>query len=86
MVAMMWWSNGPLWGGWITMTAGMLAFWALVFTVVIALTRGRRGDPSPWPGGPEIDDPIHVLDERLARGEIDLEDYQARSALLHEEH
>ena len=83
---MMWWSNGPIWGGWITMTDGMLAFWAAVFAVVIALTRGGGDDPSPWSGEPEKDDPIRVLDERLARGEIDFEDYQTRRALLSESH
>jgi putative membrane protein len=86
MVAMMWSSNGPLWGGWITMTAGMLAFWDVVFAVVIALTRGGREDSAGLSGGPEQDDPICVLDDRYARGEIDLEDYRAPSALLHEQH
>jgi putative membrane protein len=86
MVAMMWSSNGPIWGGWITMTAGMLAFWALIFAVVIALTRGGREDSSRSSGDPEQDDPIRVLDDRFARGEIDLEDYQVRRALLSEPH
>lgn len=47
---MMWWSNGPGWGGWIMMTAGMLAFWALVVVAIIALTPGGRDDPVPLAG------------------------------------
>jgi|GEM_PF-2957000 len=83
---MMWSNNAPLWGGWVTMTAGMLAFWALVFVVVIALTRGGSEDPSRWPVGPEPDEPLRVLDERFAQDEIELEDYQVRRALLRAPH
>lgn len=79
---MMWWNNGPGWGGWIMMSAGMLAFWALVVVAIVALIRGVSDDRPRWPRGPEHDDPLRVLDERFARGEIDLEDYQARRALL----
>lgn len=81
---MMWWNNGPVWGGWIMMAVGMFAFWALVFVVVIALTRGGRDDPARGSGGPEHEDPMRVLDERFARDEIDPQDYQAGRALLSE--
>jgi len=82
MAAMMWLSNAPGWGGWITMTAGMLAFWALVLSAIIALVWEVGDDRSPWPRGSKHDDPLRLLDERLARDQIDLADYLGRCALL----
>jgi putative membrane protein len=79
---MMWWSHGPGWGGWIIMTVGMVAFWALVVVAIIALIPDGREDRSRSPGGAEQEDPLGVLDERFARDEISLEDYQARRAML----
>ncbi len=79
---MMWSNNGMGWGGWIMMTVGMLGFWALVVVAVLALIRGGRLNQSGPSAGSGYDDPLRVLDERFARGEIDLEDYQARRALL----
>lgn len=61
------------WMGWII--AGSALFWvALAALVVLAFvhlapTRERR-------------DALSVLDQRLARGEIDAEDYQARRSLI----
>ena len=79
---MMWLSNGPGWGGWITMTAGMLVFWTLVLSAIIALVWGVGADRSPWPRGSKHEDPLRLLDERLARDQIDLADYLGRCALL----
>jgi putative membrane protein len=60
--------------GW--MTFGWLVFWLGVAAIVIfAIVRlGRQPDRR---GGAET-----ILDERLARGEIDVEEYRARRALL----
>ena len=79
---MMWSSNDMGWGGWIMMTAGMLMILALVVVAIIALLPAGRENRSLVRGGPGQNDPLQVLDERFARGEIDLEDYQARRALL----
>lgn len=77
---MMWYGNDPGWGGWLLMSLGMLAFWALVAVAVIALVRAQRDDGPRYPG--RAVDPRALLDERFARGEIDAEEYQQRRELL----
>lgn len=64
----------PSMAGW--MMASSLVFWlGLAAIVVFAIVRlGRRPDRH---GGAET-----ILDERLARGEIDAEEYRVRRALL----
>jgi putative membrane protein len=71
--------------GWLLMTLGMLGFWALV--AVLALTLLRRPGPphqqplpdqQPRPGAEEI------LAQRLARGELDPEEYRQRLQTLQE--
>ena len=82
---MMWWHGGPGWGGWLVMSLVMVVFWGLVVAGGIALWRsaGRdRGDRAPaQPPTPE-----QVLDERFARGEIDVEEYTRRRELLRSGH
>ena len=61
------------WMGW--MIAGSALFWlALVALVVLAIVRfaptRERGDA------------LSLLDQRLARGDIDAEDYRARRSLI----
>ena len=67
------------WGGWIVMMVVMVGFWALVVFAVIALFRGtqRTGEATP-----DRRDPMRILDERFARGEIDEDEYRARSVVL----
>ena len=74
-----WYHDGVGWGGWIVMTLAMVAFWALVVFAVLALFRGtqRSGESTPDRG-----DPMQILDERFARGEIDEDEYHARSSVL----
>ena len=81
---MMWWNGEAGWAGWLLMSMGMLVFWALVVLAVIALIPGVRNDRHRWSRGPEQDEPLRVLDERLARGETGLEDYESRRALLNQ--
>lgn len=77
---MMWYGNDPGWAGWLLMTFGMLAFWALVAVAVVALVRGMRDDggrrQTPDAG------PRQLLDERFARGDIDADEYRERRELL----
>jgi len=81
----MMWSNYYMgWGGWIVMTLAMVAFWALVVFAVVAIFRGTR-DASTTVRTPERD-PMEILDERFARGEIDADDYHARQDVLHTVH
>lgn len=71
--------------GWLLMTLGMLGFWALVAVLALALLR-RPGQPDqqrqpsqpPWPGAEEI------LAQRLARGELDPDEYRQRLQTLQE--
>jgi len=71
---MMWyWGNGVHWWGWLLGTIGMVAFWGLIIWAiwyfVTNLTRVPNHDHPP--AGAR-----HILDERLARGEIDAEEYR----------
>ena len=72
------------WGGWLFMVVMMLIVVALVVGLVIALLRpGRREDDatdSRRTAG--TDDALRILDERLARGDIDTEEYKKRRSLL----
>lgn len=72
----MWWDHDVGWAGWLMMWIGMGGLWALVALVVVGLVRGvgqpRAQDPSPQ----------EILERRLARGEIDLDDYRERLAAL----
>ena len=82
---MMWWNNGLGWGGWIVMILTMLAFWSLVVIGVIAIFRGDR-DARPPLQQSRGRDPLHVLDDRFARGEIDVDEYHARQKVLRPVH
>ncbi|MGW7444048.1 SHOCT domain-containing protein [Kitasatospora sp. NPDC054795] len=88
---MMYWNDGGM-NGWGIglMTVSMLLFWALVVLGVIALVRhlGRPAPYSPAPSAappaapPARPTPEQLLAERLARGEIDPDEYRARLATL----
>jgi putative membrane protein len=72
------WHIGDMSGAWWTMNALWLAF--LVVIVLLAwrvATQGAGGR-----GAQGNADPKAILDARLARGEIDIEEYTARRAAL----
>ncbi len=80
---MMWyWGGGVHWWGWLLGTLAMVAFWGVaiwaVWYFVTAVT--HRPEDRPTHGG----DPNRILDERLARGEIDAEEYRRLRDLLGE--
>lgn len=64
----------------------MVLFWAAVILVLIAVVRwlaGGRRDHDERNRVVRADKtPTEILDERFARGEIDVEEYQARKRLL----
>jgi putative membrane protein len=60
------------WAWWL-MSAGMVAFWAAVAWVVVALARGSRVPDRR---------PDEILSERFARGEIDEATYRRQLDLL----
>lgn len=77
------WDYGYMGSGWgVVMVLGMLLFWVLVALAVVWLVRttGRPQLPSePRPGSATAE---QILAERLARGEIEPEDYRARLAAI----
>jgi putative membrane protein len=77
---MMWWHNGMGWGGWVIMTLTMVAFWSLVVFGILAIFRSDRDDRVNQ--GTAERDPLQILDERFARGEIDADEYHARRETL----
>ncbi|MDN4160958.1 SHOCT domain-containing protein [Nocardioides abyssi] len=73
-----WYHDGTGWGGWLVMALAMVAFWALVVLAVVALFRGATQGRQPA----SHQDPMDILDQRFARGEIDEDEYHARAAVL----
>lgn len=67
------------WGpaGWVAMAVMMVVFWGAIVALVVYLLRSAR------PGGPDATERARrILDERLARGEIEPEEYARRRDLL----
>ena len=69
--------------GWLLTGLAMVVFWGVLIAVTVAVARqlttsgqGARREPPAPPN------PLQLLDERLARGEIDPEDYLKRRELL----
>jgi putative membrane protein len=76
----MYWDDGrPGVGAWLLMVVMMLVFWGGLVAVGFAIYRsaGTSGPPMP-----RSSDARGMLDERLARGEIEPEDYRRRRALI----
>jgi putative membrane protein len=67
------WQSG--WG-WFWMSVAMVAFWALVAWVVVTIARQAGG------AGQRNSDARALLDERLARGEMEEEEYRRRRDLI----
>jgi putative membrane protein len=76
---MFWYGNGG-WPFWeiALMWVGMIAFWGLLIWAVYALITNltRRPGQGPSAGGHRGDNARRILDERLARGEIDIDEYR----------
>jgi len=64
------------------LTATLGALVALILLALIALSRQVGGDRSPLLERGSLEDPLRVVDEMFASGQIDLKDYQARRARL----
>lgn len=77
-----WYYDGMGWGGWLVMLLGMVVFWALVVWAVVVLFRDGHSAGTR----PANHDPLDILGERYARGEIDESEYRARADVLREAH
>lgn len=71
----MYWNDAGWWA-WIPMTIGMIAVWGLLIWGAIQLVGGHRpADQRPQAA-------LQILEERLARGEIDRDEYLELHGLL----
>ena len=61
-----WWQGGLMW-------IGMIVFWGLLIWGAYALITGLTRKPGTTGSG---DGAVRILDQRLARGEIDTDDYR----------
>lgn len=61
--------------GWALMSISTLVLWALLITVVVLLARYASGPQSSHTPGLSAEE---ILAQRLARGEIDTEEYRTR--------
>jgi putative membrane protein len=83
VVGMMFWS-GSHWVFWqvALMWVGMIAFWVLIIWAVFALIANTTQKPEQGHRG---DDARRILDQRLAKGEIDAEKYgRLRELIAHD--
>ena len=76
----MMWGYDMGWGAWLLMALTTVGFWALVVFGIMALFRGPGGVGTR--AGAQDRGAQKILDERLARGEIDAEEYRSRQSLL----
>ena len=85
---MMGWYNdaGLGTGGWITMILTMILFWgAVIFAGMLIFrdtTNARGSRDSERLGGATVRNPMDILDERFARGELENKEYEARKTVL----
>jgi putative membrane protein len=64
-------------GWWIPMMVGMILFWGLVIVGIVWLVRGSRG-----PREDKKVSAVELLERRLAEGDLTVEEYRERRAVL----
>jgi putative membrane protein len=70
---MMWyWGSGVHWWGWLLGALGMVVFWGLIVWAIWFFVTNVLRHPNHTPGSGEAK---RILDERLARGDIDAQEY-----------
>ena len=81
-------NGGSHWGLWVLMIVAMVVFWGALAWIIVTLVR-QRGIPAgsipPAPGSSSSlpsSDARRILDERLARGDIDEDEYTRRRSLI----
>lgn len=76
-----WYGMGMGVGGWVLGGLFWLVLVGLLIWLVVQVTSSQSRRLPP-PRGPVGEDPLEILDRRLARGEIDLDTYRAHRAAL----
>jgi len=81
-----WGNQGWGVGMWVVMAIAMVIFWAIVVFGVVALVRylGHSHDTPSGPASGPTSGPEAILRERLARGEIDEEQFRKTLGTLRE--
>jgi len=80
---MMGWHNGGMaYGTWMFMGVFWLVLLGLIIWAVVRLLPDRGGVNGRAGGRGDVETPEDILDKRFARGEIDLETYQAQRTAL----
>jgi putative membrane protein len=69
-----------VWWMWVLMIVGTVGLWALVVVVVRAMFQGKAPETQSSPRASS--DPVRLLDDRLARGDINSDEYQRARNLL----
>ena len=82
-----WYNTGGMGtGGWIAMVTIMVVFWGLVIFAGIMIFRGTGNSQDSYDirrvGRTAHRDPMDILDERFACGELDSDEYESRKAIL----
>jgi len=80
--------GGNHWGVWVLLITAMVVFWGAWAWIIVTLVRPRgapAGSTPPTPGSgsmPLGSDPLRFLNERLARGGIDEDEYTRGRSLM----
>jgi putative membrane protein len=78
----MMWGNDWGWGGWVLGFLMMLVFWGGLAALIVLLVRGTDRTSGRQEPRSDPHDPDAILRERLARGEISVEEYEERKKVL----
>ena len=76
----MMWGNG--WAGWVFGPLMMLLVIAVIVAAVVIVARSVSHSGQGTRGPTSAPDPIDILRERFARGEIDKDEYEERRRVL----
>ncbi|MFG3490573.1 SHOCT domain-containing protein [Streptomyces sp. NPDC047972] len=79
---MFWYGDGMNGWGWFAMSAGMVLFWGLLITVAVMLFRTLDHSSQRPPRSRPAPSAEQILGERLARGEIEEDEYRRRLTAL----
>ncbi|MGF7125156.1 SHOCT domain-containing protein [Rhodococcus sp. BE178] len=83
---MFWYGNGMNGWGYALMALVMIAILVVIVLMVIVVARALTSTAQPPPSPPPSDTPEQLLAQRMARGEIDEDEYQRKLGLLRDRH